>query len=101
MVECFNQSLLQLLRAYVDAQSDWERYLPLVLYGYRTSVHASTGISPFVLMFGHHLWSMPFAKRRCLFHGTERYGTERNGTERNGTQGYFTERTSVIAERLF
>ena len=28
------------------------------------------------------------------------YFTERNGTERNGTQGYFTERTSVIAERL-
>ena len=62
MVERFNRSLLQLLRAYVDAQSDWERYLPLVLYAYRTSVHASTGISPFVLMFGRHPRSMPFAK---------------------------------------
>ena len=62
MVERFNRSLLQLLRAYVDAQNDWERYLPLVLYGYRTSVHASTGISPFVLMFGCHPRSMPFAK---------------------------------------
>ena len=41
-------------RVYVDAQSDWERYLPLVLYAYRTSVHASTGISPFVLMLGRH-----------------------------------------------
>ena len=28
------------------------------------------------------------------------YFTERNGTERNGTQDYFTERTSVITERL-
>ena len=28
------------------------------------------------------------------------YFTERNGTERNRTQGYFTERTSVITERL-
>ena len=32
MVERFNRSLLQLLRAYVDTQSDWEQYLPLVLY---------------------------------------------------------------------
>ena len=62
MVERFNRSLLQLLRTYVDAQSDWERYLPLVLYAYRTSVHSSTDISPFVLMFGCHPWSMPFAK---------------------------------------
>jgi len=32
MVERFNRSLLQLLRTYVDSQSDWERYLPLVLH---------------------------------------------------------------------
>ena len=32
IVECFNRSLLQLLRAYVDNQDGWERYLPLVLY---------------------------------------------------------------------
>ena len=52
LVERFNRSLLQLLRAYVDKQTDWEQYLPLVLYAYRTSVHSSTGVAPFVLMFG-------------------------------------------------
>ena len=51
-MERFNRSLLQLLRAYVDKQTDWEQYLPLVLYAYGTSVYSSTGVSPFVLMFG-------------------------------------------------
>ena len=52
MVERLNRSLLQLLRSYVDKQDDWEQYLPLVLYAYRTSVHTSTGVSPFTLMYG-------------------------------------------------
>ena len=52
MVERFNRSLLQLLRAYVECQSEWEQYLPFILFAYRTAVHTSTGISPFELMFG-------------------------------------------------
>ena len=52
MVERFNRSLLQLLHSYVENEADWERHLPLVLYAYRTSVHSSTGIEPYVLMFG-------------------------------------------------
>ena len=51
LVECFNRSLLQMLRAYVN-QNDWEQYLPFVLYAYGTAVHTSTGVSPFELMFG-------------------------------------------------
>ena len=62
MVERFNRSLLQLLRAYVDKQDDWERYLPLVLYAYRTSVHSSTGAPPFLLMYGRNPSSTPFSK---------------------------------------
>lgn len=52
MVERFNRSLLQMLRAFVDKNADWERYLPLMLYAYRTAVHSSTGVTPFQLMFG-------------------------------------------------
>ena len=61
MVERFNRSLLQLLRSYVDTQDDWERYLPLVLYAYRTSTHSSTGASPFLLMYGRSPTSMQFS----------------------------------------
>eukprot|EP00731_Ephydatia_muelleri_P034213 Em0051g5a len=52
MVERFNCTLLQLLRAYVDQQNEWEKYLPLALYAYRTSTHTSTSVSPFELMLG-------------------------------------------------
>lgn len=60
MVERFNRSLLQLLLSYVSKESDWERYLPFVLYAYRTAVHSSTGVSPFVLMFGRQPKSSDF-----------------------------------------
>ena len=57
-MERFNRLLLQLLRSFVQSESNWERYLPLVLYAYRTSKHASTCVSPFQLqlqlMFGCH-----------------------------------------------
>jgi len=46
------ERLLQILRSYVCTQADWEKFLPLVLFAYRTSVHMSTGVSPFELMFG-------------------------------------------------
>ena len=52
MVEQFNHSLLQLLRTYVDEETDWERFLPLVLHAYHASAHSSTRVSPFMLMFG-------------------------------------------------
>ncbi len=52
MVERLNRSLLQLLRTYVSKEEDWEPYLPLALYAYRTGIHASTRMSPFMLMFG-------------------------------------------------
>ncbi len=49
MVERLNRSLL---RSYVDKEpAYYKHYLPLVLYAYRTTVHSSTGVSPFQLMF--------------------------------------------------
>ena len=52
LVERFNHSLLQMLRSYVETKEEWEKYLPLVLYTYRTAVHSSTGFTPFELMYG-------------------------------------------------
>lgn len=46
---------------YVGTKEDWERYLPLVLYAYRTAVHTSTGFSPFQLMFGREPTFSPFS----------------------------------------
>jgi len=66
LVERFNRSLLQLLRTYIDKESDWEKHLPLALYAYRTAVHASTGVSPHVLMFGREPRSLLFDSQ-CSF----------------------------------
>ena len=60
MVERFNRTLLQLLRTYTETQEEWERYLPFVLFAYRTAVHSSTGVSPFELMFGRSPVQNPF-----------------------------------------
>ena len=46
------RSLLQMLHLYVEQEADWECYLPLVMLAYRTTVHSSTKVSPFMLMFG-------------------------------------------------
>ena len=60
MVERFNRSLSQLLRAYVEHQTEWEQYLPFVLFAYHTAVHTSTGVSPFELMYGRPPSHYPF-----------------------------------------
>ena len=60
LVERFNRSLLQLLRAYIEKHSDWEQHLPLALYAYRTAIHSSTGVSPHFLMFGREPHSALF-----------------------------------------
>ena len=71
MVERLNRSLLQLMRTYVDREpADWERYLPLVLFAYRTAVHASTGISPFELMYGRQPQPQDFGTMRMFDPGS-------------------------------
>ena len=60
MVERFNCSLLQMLRSYVNDHAEWERYLLLVLFVYHTAEHASTGITPFEMMFGRTPQQPPF-----------------------------------------
>ena len=52
IAERFNRSLLQFLRSYTQQEADWEVYLPLALFAFRTAVHLSTGVSPFEMIFG-------------------------------------------------
>ena len=52
LVERMNRSLLNLLRSYVDKEGDWEEHLQLLLFLYRTTKHATTGLSPYEILFG-------------------------------------------------
>ena len=53
LVERQNQTLKQMIRTYVNRkQDDWDDLLPYLSFAYNTSVHSSTGISPYFLLYG-------------------------------------------------
>ena len=53
LVERFNRTLLSMLStAVADHPWDWEDHLRPLCYAYNSSVQASTGYTPFFLMFG-------------------------------------------------
>ena len=53
LVERFNSTLLSMLATTIaDHPWDWEDNLRQLCYAYNTSVHSSTGYTPFFLMFG-------------------------------------------------
>ena len=49
MVERFNRTCLMFVN---DRRVNWHELLPFVMHAYQTSVHKSTGYSPFRLMMG-------------------------------------------------
>ena len=53
MIKRFNRTCLMMLSMFVnDRRDNWNELLPFVMHAYRTSVHESTGYSPFRLMMG-------------------------------------------------
>ncbi|XP_072316854.1 uncharacterized protein [Eucyclogobius newberryi] len=53
LVERFNQTLKKMLRKFVaDIGRDWDKWLPYLLFAYREVPQASTGFSPFELLYG-------------------------------------------------
>ena len=53
MVERFNGTIKAMIKKVVqDQPKDWDRMIPAVLFAYRELPNASTGFSPFELMFG-------------------------------------------------
>ena len=51
LVERFNQTLKAMLRRMAQDGKDWDKLVPFVLFAYREVPQASTGFSPFELMF--------------------------------------------------
>lgn len=53
LVERFNQTLKNMLRKFVsDTGRDSDKWLPFLLFAYREVPQASTGFSPFELLYG-------------------------------------------------
>lgn len=56
LVERYNQTLKGMLRKFVAANGkDWDRWLPFLLFAYREVPQASTGFSPFELLYGRQV----------------------------------------------
>ena len=52
-VERFNRTLEAMLAKTVsDNQKDWDQHIPKLMFAYRTTVHESTGYTPFHVTFG-------------------------------------------------
>ena len=59
MVERFNRTIQQMLKAYVNEhRNDWDEHVPYLTMAYRATVHDSTGYSPNRLMLGREI-SLP------------------------------------------
>jgi hypothetical protein len=56
MVERFNQTLQRsLVKLVNEEQNNWDEYIDGVLFAYRTSVHKSTQVSPFEVMYCRYM----------------------------------------------
>ena len=77
-VERMNQTLRQHLALMIDdRQSDWDKQAQIFLMGYRALPHATTGISPAMLMFGRHLTLPADLEFGVPFHDTvQKYSGE-------------------------
>ena len=53
-VERYNRTILAMLRNYINEhQDDWDQYVTALTYAYNTSVHRSTGTTPFELVLSN------------------------------------------------
>lgn len=56
MIERFNQTLVNMMSAYVDKkQENWDLNLSLLTSAYRSTIHETTGFSPNFLMLGREV----------------------------------------------
>lgn len=89
LVERLNRTIEDMLSKVISKnQKDWEEYLPLVMYAYRSSVQESTGESPAMMMLGREV-ELPVD----LLYGRP----PRNGKETNTAN---TEYVEELIERM-
>ena len=56
LVERFNKTLKSMLRKAVDTEGkNWDKLIPYLLFAYREVPQASTGFSPFELVYGRNV----------------------------------------------
>ncbi|XP_070041276.1 uncharacterized protein [Nicotiana tomentosiformis] len=51
-MEAANKNIKKILRKMVDNHKQWHERLPFALLGYRTTIRTSTGVTPYLLVYG-------------------------------------------------
>jgi len=51
-IEAANKNVKNILRKMVETYKDWPDKLPFALWGYRTSIRTSIGVTPYTLVYG-------------------------------------------------
>ena len=51
-MEAANKNIKKILVKMIDTYKDWHEYLPFALCIYFTSIHTSTGATPYSLVYG-------------------------------------------------
>lgn len=51
-VEAANKNIKKILRKMIDNYKHWNEKLPFALLGYRTTIRTSTGVMPYLLVYG-------------------------------------------------
>ncbi|XP_015164189.1 protein NYNRIN-like [Solanum tuberosum] len=52
VVEAANKNIKKILRKIVDSHKQWHEKLPYALLGYRITIRTSTGVTPYMLVYG-------------------------------------------------
>ena len=52
LVEHFNRTLCESLAKLANDNTEWDKLIPSVLFSYRSSKHATTKFTPFLLTYG-------------------------------------------------
>eukprot|EP00731_Ephydatia_muelleri_P034653 Em0070g9a len=73
LVERFNGTLKSMLRKTALEGKDWDKLLPYLLFAYREVPQATTGFSPFELMYGRHVRG-PLDKLKETWKASKRSG---------------------------
>src|SRR6266511_1617086 len=55
LVERFNQTLCEKLAKMAEETTMWDEFIDPALIAYRTTKHATTGVTPFLLVYGREV----------------------------------------------
>lgn len=73
--EQVNRSIASAIRAYINSdQRDWDKHLSAIECSLRSTMHSSTGFSPYFSLFGNHMIAHASANNLA-----KKFGTLENG----------------------